>query len=123
MPPKEIRIGNQIILDYGDSLSYKIDKVLLHKGFKFTFGLRDKLINYAVSKAQRLQVSFKEFPDIKFKLNPIEWISLGERRKQNGYYKNDPMYFYFYYVNRFGNLVKKKQVDHVEQTTLLTNPL
>jgi len=113
-----IRIGSQEIIPLGDYLRFVIDKVLPCPGFKFRFGIRKRIIDEVTKRGKRLEVRFNEFPDISFNLNPIQWLNLGELKKEVKLFKNSPMQIYYFYVGFNGELVTKRQLQPVGQEVL-----
>lgn len=112
MKPTEIKIikvGNQELYDIGDRLRFNIKEILPIRGFSGQFGLRDKIIEEAIARAKPLEVVFTERPEWTILKNPIQWKALGKLKKQVGYYANNPMKFYWFTLDRFGNISKVKQ--------------
>ena len=102
-----VKIGSQELIPIGEHYRFVIEEVLPHKGFKFKFSIRDKIIDLVVSKGKRLEVRFKEFPDLSFNLNPIEWLTLGKKKKEIKLFKNFPMILFYYFVGFNNELAKK----------------
>jgi len=117
----QIEIGRQQLKVIDNVVYFQIKEVLRERGYWFKFGIRDKIIDYCVKHAKHLEASFKEFPELKFNKNPIMWLNLGQKKKQVGLFPTDPMFFYWYFVNTAGVLVKKKHKEAAEQATLFKN--
>ena len=114
-PNTVIKIGSQVLLPIADHYRFVIHDVLPERGFKFKFGVRDRIIDYVISKAKHLEVRFKQFPDLSFNLNPIQWKALGKRQKQNGIFKNQPITFYCFFVDYKWDLTQKKHKQNENQ--------
>lgn len=108
---KIIKIGSQEIYDIGDRLRFTIKEILPCRGYSGQFGIRDKIIEEAISRAKPLQVTFKERPDVVILMNPIQWKALGKLKNQVGYYSGNPMKFYWYKLSFRNEVTKEKQVE------------
>jgi len=113
-----IKIGNQPLLPIADHYRFRIYKTMPERGFKFKFGIREKIIDYVISKGKHLEVVFPEFPSIILNENPIRWKALGKRQKQVGLWKDNPFWLYWYYVDFKGDLTQKKNKNIEGQKTL-----
>ncbi len=111
-----LKIGSQELIPIGEHYRFSIKDVMPHTGYKFKFGLRDRVIKTMVERGKRLEVVFADHPDISFNMNPIEWLNKGEQKKQVGLFKNDPMTFYWYYVDFNGRIANRKEAK--DQLTL-----
>lgn len=109
LEPKIIQIGNQTLYDLGDRIRFKIKEILPVRGFAGQFGLRDRIIEEAIKRAKPLEIVFEERPEVTIFMNPIKFKAMGKKKKQVGYYANDPMTFYWYFLNSRGELTKKKE--------------
>ena len=115
IPNTIIKIGNQPLLPIGNHYRFRIYKTMPERGFKFKFGIREKIIDYVISKGKHLEVVFQEFPDIILNENPIRWKALGKRQKQVGLWKDNPFWIYWFYIDFYGNLTKKQNKQNENQ--------
>ena len=106
-----LMIGSQQLLPVGNGYRFVIREVMPEKGFKFKFGIRDRILDEMIKRGKRLSVSFSDHPDLEIDMNPIEWRNKGEKKLQNGLFKNNPMKFYWYFVDFNGNLTNKKEAQ------------
>lgn len=113
--PKIIRIGSQELFDIGDRIRFNISKVLLRKGYKFTFSIRDRILKEVLKRGKPLEVVFDEFPDITFMHNPIRWQTLGEEKKEVKLFKDAPMKLFYFRVDFYGNLTKQESDERQMQ--------
>lgn len=111
--PKIVQVGNQDLYDLGDRVRFKINEILPCRGYAGQFGLRDKIIEEAITRAKPLEIVFAERPEITIFMNPIKFKAMGKVKKQVGYYKDRPMTFFWYFLNFRGELTKLK--SHKEQ--------
>ena len=105
-----LRIGTQDLVPIGDSYRFVIREVMPERGFKFKFGIRDRILEEMVKRGKRLSVSFRDHPKLEITMNPIEWKNKGEKKLQKGMFK-EPMKFYWYFMDFNGNLTNKKQAE------------
>lgn len=75
-----------------------IKDIMPHPGTHGKFGIRDKVLQEVLKRGKHLEVVFKERPELIFKMNPLRWGLLGEKKKQVGLYKSDPMVFLWFYI-------------------------
>ena len=94
-----LKIGSQELLPIGDYYRFVIRETLPHKGYKFKFGIRDKLLKIVACKGKRLAVSFSEHPGLEFVHNPIRWLALGRPHYETKLFKDRPMLMHYFYVN------------------------
>jgi hypothetical protein len=113
-----IKVGSQELVPIADYYRFVLQEVMPEKGFKFKFGIRDRVIDECLKRFKRLEVRFSEFPDLSFNLNPLEWQNLGEVKKQIGLFKNDPMKFYWFFVGFNNQLVPAREKQSVGQGVL-----
>ena len=106
-----IRIGSQDLIPVGGHYRFVIKEVMPEKGFKFKFGIRDRIVYEMVKRGKRLSVSFSDHPELEINMNPIEWLTKGDKKLQKGLFKNNPMKFFWYYIDFNGNLTNKKQAQ------------
>jgi hypothetical protein len=107
--PTIIQIGNQELYDIGDRIRFTIKEVLPCRGYAGQFGLRDRVVEEAIKRAKPLEIMFAEHPEWHVIMNPIKFKALGKLNKQVGYYANDPMKFYWFFLNGRGEITKQKQ--------------
>ena len=110
-PSQVISIGSQKLFDLGQIMRFRIEKVLPVKGAQFQFGIRDKILKSCKSKW--LEVIFTQYPGISFFYNPIRWMSLGKVKKQEGYFKGNPMKGFWYKVGFNDRLIKDEVTEVV----------
>ncbi len=104
-----LKIGTQDLIPIGDTYRFVIQEIMPHKGFKFKFGIRDRVIQEVLKRGKRLSVAFSERPEIEFTMNPLKWMSMGEEKKQKGLFKDRPMRFWWFYVNFRNEIDKPRQ--------------
>lgn len=109
-------IGNQELYLDQDKAVYTINEVLPQKGYKFAFGIRDRVFQECLKRGKKLEIKFKEHPNITFTENPIKWQMLGKEKKEVKNFKNRPMTLFYYFVDFQGQLTKKESDEH--QTVL-----
>ena len=107
--PKIIQIGSQQLYDIGDRLRFTIKDILPVKGYYGQFGIRDRIIEEAIKRAKPLQIMFEQREDWVVMHNPIYYKAVGKLKKQVGYYKDNPMNFYFFYINNRGEITREKE--------------
>lgn len=107
---KIIKIGSQELYDIGDRLRFNISEVMPHKGYRFKFGIRDRVLKEAIKRFKPLEIVFSQHPDMSFMMNPVRWMSIGEEKEQPGYFK-EPMKFYWFYITLNGEITKHKQPE------------
>jgi len=112
--PTLIQIGSQTLADIGDRLRFVIHDILPVRGFYGQFGIRDRIIEEAIKRAKPLEVLFEQREDWSILQNPIAWKAMGKVKKQVGYYKDRPMTFYWYFLDKYGRLTKEKQQQEQE---------
>ena len=111
LPDTILRIGSQELIPLDDCYRFVIHEVLPQRGYKFGFGIRKRIIDEMITRATRLEVIFTEFPDISFKLNPLDWLARGKLKKEIKLFKNHPMKLMFYWVAFNGELTRKRQPE------------
>lgn len=111
LPDTILRIGSQELIPLDDCYRFVIHEVLPQKGYKFVFGIRKRIIDEMIKRATRLEVIFTQFPEITFKLNPIEWLAKGKLKKEIKLFKDSPMKIMWYYVAFNGELTRKRQPE------------
>lgn len=114
IPDTLLRIGSQELIPMEDCYRFVIQEVLPQKGYKFVFGIRKRIIDEMISRATRLEVIFTEFPEISFKLNPLDWKAKGKLKKEVKLFKSQPMSIYHYFVAFNGELTREKQPEGQE---------
>ena len=113
-----LRIGSQDLIPIGDHYRFVIKEIMPEKGFKFKFGIRDRIIKEMTKRGKRLAVRFSDAPELEINMNHIDWFNKKDVKKQKGMFK-DPMTFYWYYVDFNGNLVNKREKQPEGQQVLL----
>ena len=104
--PVVIRIGAQEVWDIGDRLRFVIKKVMLHRGYAFKFGIRDKVLREAQIRNKPIEFIFEQHPQIHFLNSAEHFMELGQLKNQVGYRADDPMKFYWFFVDFKKNLTK-----------------
>ena len=106
---KVLQIGSQTLIPIGDTYRFVITETMPHVGYKFKFGIPNKILKEILRRGRYLEVTFGEHPEISFTMNPLRWMNLGEVKEQVGNFKNLPMKFYWFYVSLGGEVVPYKQ--------------
>lgn len=106
---KIIRFGTQELCDLGDRFRFTIDKVMLHKGYSFKFGIRNLIIQRVLTDNKPLEVMFKQHPYLKIFLKPSDCLRYGHIQEQYKYEKTPMMFFWFFTRNE--KLVPYKQPE------------
>lgn len=103
-----LQIGSQQFIPMNDCYRYVIQKVIPQKDLKFAFSIRKASIDRLIREGTKLEVTFREFPNLSFKFRPEEWRVMGTLKKEVRNFKDHPMPVLYYYVNFAEQLTKQK---------------
>src|SRR3990167_8094211 len=108
LPNTVLRIGNQELIPMGYHYRFSIRRTMPERGFKFKFGIRERILDEMIERGTNLEVVFPEFPKIKFNENPAKLKEIGKRQKQVGFWKDNPFWHYWFFVDFKGDLARRQ---------------